>query len=84
MNFIIDFLQTTRGFIIGAVCGLFTLLCIMFKCFRMGRKHEINVRTQEALKNIQKRHEVDNEISKKSDSTVRSDLNKWMRKQNGK
>nr|WP_236829019.1 hypothetical protein [Bartonella schoenbuchensis] len=62
--------------ILDASAALFEIL--MNVC-QIGKKVEQHKQTEEALKAAKTRLKIEDEINKKSDDNVRSDLSNWLR-----
>ncbi|EJF77765.1 hypothetical protein MCO_00903 [Bartonella sp. DB5-6] len=60
-----------------------TILAAFFvalvKAFFLGKRVEQKKQTEEALKTAKTRIEIENEINKKSDTNVRTELSNWLR-----
>ncbi|MGL2349684.1 hypothetical protein ACOWKN_06330 [Helicobacter pylori] len=52
---------------------------ILAQVFRLGKKVEQRKRTEKTLKIAITRFEVEDEVNKKSDVDIRSDLSNWVR-----
>ncbi|MGF7157260.1 hypothetical protein [Bartonella heixiaziensis] len=59
-----------------ALAAVFTILA---RAFILGKKAERQKQTEKTLKSATTRLEVENEINKKSDTDVRTELSKWVR-----
>ncbi|GAA5110511.1 hypothetical protein [Bartonella jaculi] len=59
--------------------ALAAVFMILAKAFTLGKKAERQKQTEKALKSATTRLEVENEINKKSDADVRTELSKWVR-----
>ncbi|WP_317992829.1 hypothetical protein [Bartonella gliris] len=51
----------------------------LVKAFFLGKKAEQQKQTEKALQTAKTRLEVENEINKKSDANVRTELSDWLR-----
>lgn len=49
------------------------------KAFHLGKQSEQHKQTENALKQVKTRLEVENEVNQKSDGDVRRDLSRWVR-----
>ncbi|WP_375613939.1 hypothetical protein [Bartonella sp. AP153HLJHH] len=49
------------------------------KAFQLGKQSERQKQTENALKTATTRLEVENEVNRKSDAGVRSELSRWVR-----
>nr|WP_035464499.1 hypothetical protein [Bartonella bovis] len=62
----------------GVGDGLAAFFMILTKVFRFGRQVKQCKQTEEVLKIARTRFEIEDEINKKSDVDVCSDLSKWV------
>ncbi|AQX30831.1 hypothetical protein [Bartonella schoenbuchensis] len=69
-------MQKYLAIILDASAALFEIL--MNVC-QIGKKVEQHKQTEEALKAAKTRLKIEDEINKKSDDNVRSDLSNWLR-----
>nr|WP_198935087.1 hypothetical protein [Bartonella taylorii] len=49
------------------------------KAFHLGKQSERHKQTENALKMVTTRFEVENEVNRKSDAGVRTELSRWVR-----
>ncbi|WP_142416441.1 hypothetical protein [Bartonella massiliensis] len=61
----------------GAALAVFFMA--LAKAFHLGKKTEQRKQTENNLKAASTRFEVENEVNRKSDVDVRSELSRWMR-----
>ncbi|WP_208436980.1 hypothetical protein [Bartonella taylorii] len=61
----------------GAALAAFFI--VLAKAFSLGKKAEQQKQTENALKTVTTRLEVENEINQKSDADVRAALSDWLR-----
>ncbi|EJF81434.1 Uncharacterised protein [Candidatus Bartonella washoeensis] len=63
--------------IIATISAAFFVALV--KAFFLGKKAEQQKQTEKALNTAKTRLEVENEINKKSDASVRTELSDWLR-----
>ncbi|MGF7157641.1 hypothetical protein [Bartonella heixiaziensis] len=61
----------------GAALAVFFMA--LAKAFYLGKKSERHKQTEKTLKTATTRLEVENEVNRKSDAGVRSELSRWVR-----
>ncbi|MFT4450627.1 hypothetical protein [Bartonella bacilliformis] len=61
------------------LASLAAFFMALAKVFDLGKKAEQHQQTERALEMAVRRLEVENEINRKSDADVRSDLSQWVR-----
>lgn len=59
--------------------ALAALFMALSKAFTLGKKIEQQKQTEKTLKAAKTRLEIENEVNKKSDADVRTELSDWLR-----
>ncbi|MCZ2203985.1 hypothetical protein [Bartonella sp. A05] len=68
-----------KQYLIVVFAALAAFFMTLTKIFYLGKKTEQQKQTDNALKAAITRLEVDNDINKKSDADVRTELSSWLR-----
>ncbi|WP_074381077.1 hypothetical protein [Bartonella doshiae] len=63
--------------VIATILAAFFIALV--KAFSLGKKAEQKKQTEKALNTAKTRIEIENEINKKSDASVRTELSSWLR-----
>ncbi|WP_017196491.1 hypothetical protein [Bartonella birtlesii] len=61
------------------LAALAVFFMALAKAFHFGKKSERQKQTENALKTVTTRLEVENEVNRKSDTSVRTELSRWVR-----
>ncbi|OPB29413.1 hypothetical protein [Bartonella sp. WD12.1] len=70
-----------KKYLLMAAAAFAAFFVTLAKVFRFGKKVEQRKRTEKTLKIAITRFEVEDEVNKKSDVDIRSDLSEWVRKE---
>ncbi|OPB29496.1 hypothetical protein [Bartonella sp. WD12.1] len=70
-----------KKYLLMVAATLAAFFVTLAKVFRFGKKVEQRKRTEKTLKIAITRFEVEDEVNKKSDVDIRSDLSEWVRKE---
>ncbi|MEL6088461.1 MULTISPECIES: hypothetical protein [Bartonella] len=69
-----------KKYLLKVMAALAAFFVTLARVFYLGKKAERRKRTEKILKVAITRVEVEDEVNKKSDVDVRSDLSEWVRK----
>ncbi|ENN90888.1 hypothetical protein [Bartonella schoenbuchensis] len=69
-----------KKYLLKVMAALAAFFVTLSRVFYLGKKAERRKRTEKVLKVAITRVEVEDEVNKKSDVDVRSDLSEWVRK----
>ncbi|CDO46987.1 hypothetical protein AT246_06160 [Bartonella henselae] len=69
-----------KRYFVVVMAVLTAFFVALVRVFRLGKKTERQKQTETIVKRAITRLEIENEVNKKSNADVRSDLSQWVRK----